>query len=71
MFNQMASQKFWLFTKDQIDNSPSIKDGFKAQDEVIARQTTAFFIHDLGTKLKTFVSLHFSFSVPPVCARQN
>lgn len=47
----------WLFTLDQIKNSPSSRDGIEYDSELQLRQFTALFILDLGTRI----------SVPQLC----
>jgi hypothetical protein len=41
----------WLFTIDQIKNSPSSRDGIEYDSELQLRQFTALFILDLGTRI--------------------
>ena len=44
--------KQWLFTPEQIKNSPSFRDGYDWDTELSLRQHTAAFIFDLGNKIK-------------------
>ncbi|XP_044162129.1 cyclin-T2-like [Bufo gargarizans] len=41
----------WLFTQEQLKNSPSRKCGLKAQKEFSYRQRATFLIQDMGKKL--------------------
>lgn len=41
----------WLFTKEQLKNSPSRQCGLKAQKEFSFRQQATFLIQDMGMKL--------------------
>ena len=42
----------WLFTNEQINNSPSSRDNIDAAAELQLRQYTASFIFDLGGRIK-------------------
>jgi len=46
------SDSRWIFAPEQIDNSPSRRDGMSAESELSMRQTAAIFIHEIGCKLK-------------------
>jgi hypothetical protein len=46
------SDSRWIFAPEQIDNSPSRRDGMSAEIELSMRQTAAIFIHEIGCKLK-------------------
>jgi len=41
----------WLFTKEQLANSPSRAHGVDASKELSYRQQTANFIQDMGRRL--------------------
>lgn len=47
----MASER-WYFSREQIENTPSIKCGFDKDRELSYRQQAANFIQDMGQKLK-------------------
>lgn len=42
----------WIFSQEDIENSPSRKDGLSAEQEIAKRQEAALFISDLGEELK-------------------
>jgi len=42
----------WIFSADQLVNSPSVRDGISAQDEANLRKKLAEFIHHAGRSLK-------------------
>ena len=41
----------WLFTLEQIKNSPSSRDGLNSEAELQLRQFTALFIFELGARI--------------------
>ncbi len=47
-----AADNQWLFTLEQIKNSPSFRDGMDSDQELTFRQYTALLITDLGAKIK-------------------
>ncbi|XP_046981709.1 cyclin-T1-like [Schistocerca americana] len=47
----MASER-WYFSREQLENTPSIKCGFDKDRELSYRQQAANFIQDMGQKLK-------------------
>lgn len=44
----------WLFTQEELDNSPSQKCGIDADKELSYRQLTANMISDMAKKLHVF-----------------
>lgn len=50
--NQIQSENKWIFSQEDIENSPSRKDGLSAEQELAKRQEAALFISDLGEELK-------------------
>ncbi|KAJ8679862.1 hypothetical protein QAD02_015649 [Eretmocerus hayati] len=47
----MASDEKWYFTKEQLANTPSRKNGINADKELSYRQQAANFIQDMGQRL--------------------
>ncbi|XP_033215334.1 cyclin-T2-like [Belonocnema kinseyi] len=55
----METESRWLFTKEQLVNTPSRKCKVDAETELQIRQHTAMFIQDLaeGLRMPPFISL--------------
>jgi cyclin T len=47
----MAGER-WIFTKDQLLNTPSRKSGIENDKELIYRQQAANLIQDMGQRLR-------------------
>jgi len=52
----MASEKpvDWIFSRDQLENTPSRKDGMDAKKELSYRQQAANLIQDMGQRLTVY-----------------
>jgi cyclin T len=48
----MTTQNNWLFTNEELESLPSIKDGFTKQQELEYRRITCAFIQECGIALK-------------------
>ncbi|XP_065169043.1 cyclin-T2 isoform X2 [Atheta coriaria] len=48
----MASDEKWYFTKEQLENTPSRQFGIDALKELTYRQQAAYFIQDMGQRLR-------------------
>ena len=53
----MAGEQRWLFTKEELQNTPSRKAGIDAEKELNYRQQCANLIQDMGQKLQVYPSL--------------
>lgn len=49
-----AGSKRWIFTAEQLQNTPSRKDGVDGKKELYYRQQAASTIQDLGQKLQVY-----------------
>lgn len=49
--SQFAARK-WYFSKEEIENSPSRKDGIDPKSEAQLRKLYCSFLHEIGVKLK-------------------
>ena len=58
----MAGELRWLFTKEELVNTPSRKAGIDAEKELNYRQQCANLIQDMGQKLQVYP--YFSLSFP-------
>ena len=47
----------WIFTKEQLQNSPSRADGISQEKELSCRQQAASLIQDMGPKLNVYAPL--------------
>lgn len=50
----MAADEKWYFTKEQLANTPSRKNGIDADKELSYRQQAANFIQDMGQRLQVY-----------------
>lgn len=48
----------WYFSKEQIRNSPSVKDGIEHAKELGYRQQCANLIQDIGQRLQVYISTY-------------
>ena len=53
----MAAER-WIFTRSQLENTPSRRCGIDSDKELNYRQNTANFIQDMGQKLQVYPSLN-------------
>jgi len=50
----MAAAERWIFTREQISQSPSRKCGMPEEKEAVYRQNAATFIQSMGQKLRVY-----------------
>ena len=53
----MAAER-WIFTRSQLENTPSRRCGIDSDKELNYRQHTANFIQEMGQKLQVYPSLN-------------
>ena len=42
----------WIFPAEKFNQTPSMREGYPAEEELTMRQLAAVFIHELGNNLK-------------------
>jgi len=50
----MEANEKWVFTKEQLANTPSRKCGYELDEELWYRQQAANFIQDMGQHLQVY-----------------
>ena len=51
----MAALERWIFSKELLKNTPSIRAGMTSEVELNQRQQAAQFIQDMGQRLSVYV----------------
>ena len=57
----------WIFTKEQLANTPSRKAGINGDTELSYRQQAANFIQDMGQRLQVYPKICPYFKVKVGC----
>lgn len=52
MYSEVNMAQKWYFSKEELKNSPSFKDGVSTEKELDHKQQAAYLINDLGKRLK-------------------
>lgn len=50
----------WYFSKEKIQNSPSIKDGIELSKELGYRQQCANLMQDIGQRLQVYIEFYIN-----------
>lgn len=50
----------WYFSKEKIQNSPSVKDGIECSKELGYRQQCANLVQDIGQRLQVYIEFYLN-----------